>query len=187
MTLLLRYLLGMMGAPLSPVPGTVEGGTLGMAMEPITVPPSSLSSPPIIDSPPAPFLFTGTREEALLHAAMTCCCSESSSIPPSYPNPCCSGLVLPETIRGNLRYTLSHDTGLGLRYFPTVTLWNSARPNNPPEVRPDWIPREAFPTLPDPHRNGDAAPVYVRYPPAWYSNLIEDFACSYDILSLIHI
>ena len=98
----------------------------------------------------------------LKRAIEQCCCSQSSSSSGTQSSleliqsGCCTTL-LPSLLKGNIRNTTSHDTGLQLRFTP-------------PNTRPAWIPVEAWPTI-DP---GNVAG-------AWASDLVLDFEKFVDI------
>lgn len=112
--------------------------------------------------------------EELKRDIRRCCCGGASSPgpQPTRNNPCCPGLKLPDTLRGNIKNTRTHDTGLTLRYYPQVTISQFGIDH------PEWIPFEAFPV---PTINNAGIPSFpVIYPEGWYSDLIYDFTCSYS-------
>lgn len=98
----------------------------------------------------------------LKRAIEQCCCSQSSSSSSTQSSleliqsGCCTTL-LPSLLKGNIRNTTSHDTGLQLRFTP-------------PNTRPAWIPAEAWPTIEPANVAG-----------AWASDLFLDFEKFVDI------
>ena len=126
-------------------------------------------------------------------AIAQCCCERGSSVPATVDNPCCKDLKLPVSLRGSIRNTKVHDTGLSLTYH---SRWVEKGPGWPPwqsldpwlnagyvEGHPPGIPLEgvldARETLNGPFGGG----ILVRTEggAAWWSDLYEDFSSSHEL------